>query len=108
VAKERPATPKQIAFLTYKGIREAQTMTFAAASDAIGRLIEGDRKDEEYEEDDTGAPRPSWLTDRLILYPNLYTSEFRDFLNNELAKTLHTYVRSNVTGQRAAHKGENS
>ncbi|SKB00480.1 hypothetical protein SAMN02745166_03150 [Prosthecobacter debontii] len=90
-----PASPKQVAYLSYMGISEAATMTRREASVRIDTLMDSASQEEWnwlYER------QGEWLTDRFILYPDLYTSEFQRYLDDQLPDALHTYVRGRVTG----------
>ncbi|MEI8315568.1 MAG: hypothetical protein WCG79_08980 [Verrucomicrobiota bacterium] len=89
------ATPKQIAFLTYMGVRGADRMTKQQASDTIQNL---DQTDDLDQWERIGERRADWITDRFILHPDLYASEFQRYLYDELPELLHTYVRGQVTG----------
>jgi hypothetical protein len=82
-------TPKQIAYLTYLGVRGAENMTKEQASERIEQLIESESLRQK---------REDWITDRLMLYPDLYKDEIEYMLNEELAELLHGYVRSRVVG----------
>lgn len=89
-----PATPKQIAYLSYMGVRNAAALSKDEASDKIERMFEvGDAEYERLE-----PRRGQWMTDRFILYPELYASEFKQFLDAQLPELLHTYVRGRVVG----------
>ncbi len=91
-------TPKQMAFLAYLGIQGAEHMTSQQASEVVDRIrddlenYEGDDREERW------ARFRAWHMDRILLYPEIYASELRDYLKNELAEVLHSYVRSRITG----------
>lgn len=93
-----PSTPKQRAFLAYLGIQGAEHMTSQQASEVVDRIrddlenYEGDDREERW------ARFRAWHMDRILLYPEIYASELRDYLKNELAEVLHSYVRSRITG----------
>jgi hypothetical protein len=44
------------------------------------------------------ARQGDWITDRFIIYPDLYAPEFQLYLDEELPELLHTYVRGRVAG----------
>ena len=77
------ATPKQIAFLSYLGVSNAECLTKQQATEEIERLLEV-----------SNGRQNDWLTDRLRLYPNLYSNELAEHLSEQ----LHAYVRSRVVG----------
>ena len=92
---ERPATPKQIAYLSYMGVEGAAGLAFKEASAAIEDLYETDIDELYYQRRERQS---NWITERFTLYPDLYASEIKDMLNTELPETLHSYVRSQVVG----------
>jgi len=90
-----PATPKQVAYLTYMGVRDAASFTKEEASQRIETLFDI----EDLEKWETMRARQGdWVTDRFIIYPDLYAPEFQLYLDEELPELLHTYVRSRVAG----------
>ncbi|MBI4662900.1 MAG: hypothetical protein HY735_29160 [Verrucomicrobia bacterium] len=89
------ATPKQVAYLSYMGIQAAQLMSKEEASEAIDKLF----NTEDFDLCERLRERQSdWITDRFILYPDLYASEIQRMLEDELPQMLHAYVRSRVVG----------
>lgn len=89
------ATPKQVAFLTYMGVRDVANLSKEEASQRIDTLL---HIDDLGEWERLRARQGDWITDRFILYPDIYASEFQKYLNEELPTLLHTYVRGRVTG----------
>lgn len=91
----RPATPKQIAYLSYMGVRNAQKLSFDEASATIEGLFETDDLDlyEQLQE-----KRSEWITERFVLYPDLYANEIQRMLDEELPEILHAYVRGRMVG----------
>lgn len=77
------ATLKQVAYLTYLGVPNAEHLTKQEASDRINTLLETEE-----------VKRKNWVSDRLNLHPQLYDRE----LAEELSNSLHNYVRSRVVG----------
>jgi hypothetical protein len=90
-----PATPKQIAYLSYMGIHGAAHMSKSEASAAIDTLF----NTEDLKLWETLREKQSdWITDRFILYPDLYAHELQHMLDDELPEVFHPYVRSRVVG----------
>jgi hypothetical protein len=89
------ATPKQVAYLTYMGVRDAERMSKDEASAAIEKLFDtaDDKLWERLREKQT-----DWITDRFILYPDLYAHEIQSMLDHELPEMFHAFVRSRVVG----------
>lgn len=90
-----PASPKQIAYLSFMGVSEAATLSRSQASVRIDTLMDTTTQEQWswlYER------KEAWITERFILYPSLYASEFQRFLNEQLPHSLHEYVRGRVTG----------
>lgn len=93
--EHRPATPKQVAFLSYLGMARAE-MTMADAHEIIEGLRNLDLSP--YQAEIMSTLRSGWMTERFVLYPDLYADEFQSFLDDELPDALHTYVRGQVVG----------
>lgn len=92
---ELPATPKQIAYLSYMGVSEADALTRKEASDRIDTLMDTPSQEHwNWLFERQGA----WMTDRFILHHDLYASEFQRYLDEQLPDSLHAYVRGRVTG----------
>jgi len=90
-----PATPKQIAYLTFMGYPKADRLTKDKASQAIESL--SDVSDlREYER--VEKRKSEWIRQRFILHPDLYSYELKNFFIHELPETLHNFVRSRMTG----------
>lgn len=91
----RPATPKQIAYLSYMGIRDAPKMSFDEASAAIeDPFTTADQREFERLHD----RKSRWISDRLVLHPDLYSAEVQVMLDSELPEALHAYTRSRIVG----------
>lgn len=90
-----PPSPKQVAYLSYMGVQDAATLTRKEASERIDKLMDTpSQEDRNWLFERKGE----WMTDRFILYPDLYASEFQRYLDDQLPDSLHTYVRGKVTG----------
>ena len=89
------ATPKQTAYLTYMGVRNAGRLTKEQASEAIDTLLDTDDLDRWGRLHERQA---EWRRDRFILHADLYSHEFQSFLDSELPELLHGYVRNRVVG----------
>jgi hypothetical protein len=90
-----PPSPKQVAYLSYMGVQDAATLTRREASERIDKLMDTPSQEEWswlFER------QGEWITDRFILYPDLYASEFQRYLEEQLPNSLHAYVRGRVTG----------
>lgn len=81
------ATPKQVAFLTYMGVPNAEQLTSKEASDLIqaGHFSQPPMAGD------------GWHIDRMFLYPELYPFELK-YLENGLHAHLHAYVRTQFVG----------
>jgi GYF domain 2 len=95
VAPTPPATPKQIAYLTYMGVADADRMKKDEVSIALAKLLETPdiklwQQLRQKQED--------WATDRFILYPDLYAQDIDYMLHQELPRTFHAFVRSRIVG----------
>ncbi len=88
-ANVQPATPKQVAFLKYMGVSNANKLSKQEASTIIEKnsFLNGDR-------DEISLRMRNWLNDRLELYPDLYNFELREYQ----IKSLHAYIRQRVVG----------
>ncbi len=93
-----PATPKQVAFLTYMGMARAGQLTKKEASDLIdsGGFLPEVSNMAAWERQQ--ALKNSWQTERLFLYPQLYQAELEEHLNERLPELLHSFVRCRVVG----------
>ena len=89
------ATPKQIAYLSYMGVMDAERMSKDEASAAIEDLF--DTADNKLWER-LREKQTEWITDRFILYPELYSREIQSMLDHELPEMFHAFVRSRVVG----------
>jgi hypothetical protein len=90
-----PATPKQIAYLTFMGVRHAERLSREKASETIQNLDNVSDIDE-YER--IRQMQREWGRTKFIRFPELYTYEFRHFIIQELPESLHHYVRSCIVG----------
>ncbi|MGJ8655489.1 MAG: hypothetical protein ACSHX6_03485 [Akkermansiaceae bacterium] len=98
----RPATPKQIAYFNYMGVKKAHRMSFDEASALFDKLLEADDKllsSMGFKSYEAFHDRKSqWFTERFILHPALYADEIQNMLDYELPDLLHTYARGQVVG----------
>lgn len=92
------ATPKQVAYLTYMGVKNAQDLTKQEAHDLIESNCFFGEPNSLAEFERQRAYQANWQTKRLILYPDLYVFELKDYLHNTLPEELHTYVRGQIVG----------
>jgi hypothetical protein len=99
-ASNNTPTPRQKAFFTYMGFPEVNRMSKEQVDKImntsihdwyIGNYNPTERQLREFHEKD-------WHFDRLVLYPELYARELREFLKDELPKELYTYVRGQFIG----------
>lgn len=90
------ATPKQVAYLTYMGVRGAHKLTLDEASATIEGLFNStDRNHISSLEE----KRRAWEIERYILHPDLYAREIqrhRESILEEQAEILHAFVRSKL------------
>ena len=77
------------------GFRNAQKLSFENASAAIEGLFET----EDLNLYETLREKQSeWITERFVMYPDLYANEIQRMLDEELPEILHTYVRARMVG----------
>jgi putative phage-type endonuclease len=88
------ATPKQVAYLKFMGVFNADQLSKMEASEMIETNSFFDRAKSLNELERLRSNQARWHKERLILYPNLYADELKE----SLAKSLHTYVRSQIVG----------
>lgn len=93
---ELPATPKQVAFLTFMGVPDAHLLTRSAAADSTRSVSIGYAEPED--EVWLFHRQVEWNTERFFLYPDLYGKELKPFLEEQLPELLHSYIRTRVTG----------
>jgi len=77
------------------GVRNAQKLSFEKASTTIEGLFETDNIDlyEQLQE-----KQSEWITERFVLYPDLYANEIQRMLDEELPEIPHIYVRGQMVG----------
>lgn len=92
------ATPKQVAYLTYIGVSNADQLSKLEACELIDANPLLSEANSPTERDRLRAYQNKWHTERLILYPDAYAIELKEFLRDELPKSLHNYVRKRVVG----------
>jgi len=94
----QPASPKQVAYLTYMGVANTAQLTKKEASDLIDSnpFLEGANSLAAIERIQTRQSR--WHEERLKLYPELYAYELKEFLHEDLPNSLHGYVRRRIVG----------
>lgn len=92
------ATPKQVAYLSFMGVHNATSLTKREAAEMIN-------SNSFLPEVDTMAAilrqqshQSSWTFQRLVLHPELYSSELADFLEKNLPDELHAYIRGQIVG----------
>ena len=92
------ATPRQIAFLKYMGVKDAEKRTKKEVSDIYGDLrrhLLGDNASEERNEDFDNR-RNNWQKVKFELHPDLYEHESYDYIFKILPERLHDHVRSRI------------
>ncbi len=77
------------------GVRNAQNLSFEKASSTIEGLFETEDLNL-YEQ--LREKQSEWITERFVLYPDLYANEIQRMLDEELPEILHTYVRGRMVG----------
>jgi hypothetical protein len=92
------ATPKQIAYLSYMGVKNAQGLTKQEAHDLIESNSFFGEPNSLAEFERQRAYQANWQTKRLILYPDLYALELKEYLHDDLPKSLHAFVRRQMVG----------
>lgn len=92
------ATPKQVAYLTYMGVKNAESLTKQQAYDLIesNRFFNEPQSMAELERQ--RSHQASWDKKRLMLYPDIYASELKEYLHDKLPNELHAFVRGQVIG----------
>jgi GYF domain 2 len=95
VAPTAPATPKQIAYLSYMGVTGGDGMSKDEASGVLNRLF--DTPDDKLWRQ-LRQKQDDWITDRFILYPDLYAQDIEYMLHQELPRAFHAFVRSRIVG----------
>lgn len=91
----RQASPKQIAYLSFMGVRGAERLTRDQASERIQTIFDAPDHDDWKRLNEL---QETWKTQRFILHPKLYEGEFARFLSEELPDVLRGYVRSKIVG----------
>jgi hypothetical protein len=94
----QPATPKQVAYLTYMGVTNAAHLTKKQASDLIDANSFSDGATSIAAFERIQARQTQWHEERLKLYPDLYAFELQEFLGEDLPASLHGYVRKRIVG----------
>lgn len=92
------ATPKQVAYLSFMGVHNATSLTKREAADLIDSnsfLAEVDTMAAFLRQQ---SHQSSWIFQRLVLHPELYSSELADFLDKNLPDELHAYIRGQIVG----------
>jgi len=98
--RHEPASPRQVAYLSYMGILDAGRLTKKEASDLIdsNAVLDNVQSQSESERERIHRLQARWHEERLKLYPELYPAELRHFLEDDLPSSLHAYVRKKVVG----------
>lgn len=86
-----PATPRQLAYLSYMGMTIRGAMSEARAAEAI-RTLEDVENYEQWRQ--LVEKKSEWHTDRFLLHPELFSREFKAYYQDELPDILTSYVRS--------------
>jgi hypothetical protein len=96
--KSEKATPKQVAYLNYMGVSDADQLSKLDAAKLIeaNSFIVEARSTSEFNR--LRSHQERWNRERLIIYPEVYATELKQFLRNELPATLHSYVRQQMIG----------
>jgi hypothetical protein len=92
------ASPKQVAYLTYMGVSNAGRLTKKEAADLIDSNPFYDGANSLTAFDRIRSRQDRWHEERLKLYPDLYALELKDYLHDDLPKSLHAYVRQRMVG----------
>jgi hypothetical protein len=96
--KNERATPKQVAYLNYMGVSNADQLSKLAAAKLIeANSFIGEAKCTA-EFNRLRSHQERWNRERLILHPEVYAIELKQFLRDELPATLHSYVRQQMVG----------
>jgi len=95
VAPTVPATPKQIAYLSYTGVADPDRISKDEVAIVLNKLFDTPdlklwRQLRQKQED--------WATDRFILYHDLYARDIEYMLHEELPRAFHAFVRSRMVG----------
>lgn len=95
---QEPATPRQVAYLNYMGVQNADHLTKQQTYDLIqsGSVL-GESKNVT-DSEKLQARQDYWHKQRLIQHPDLYPRELNEFFEKELPESLHAYVRNRVVG----------
>jgi hypothetical protein len=96
--KHERASPKQAAYLKYMGVSNADQLSKSEAAELIetNPFLDGAKGLAELER--ILSHQKKWHRQRLILYPDLYDWELRDFLRDDLPRSLHAFVRNQMVG----------
>jgi hypothetical protein len=95
IAPTQPATPKQVAYLSYLGIADADRISKDEVSTVINNLCATeDMKLSQHLQ----QKHEDWVTNRFILYPDLYARDIEYMLHEELPRLFHGFVRSRIVG----------
>jgi hypothetical protein len=95
VAPTAPATPKQVAYLSYMGVADPERISKDEVSDVLNKLF--DTPDTKVWQQ-LQQKQEDWITDRFILYPDLYARDIEYMLHEELPRDFHAFVRSRIVG----------
>ena len=96
--RRQPATPRQVAYLTYMGVSDADQLSKKEASDLIETrpfLLEAKSL---AERNRLSSRQDEWHKMRLILYPDAYALEVKAYLRDEMPRSLHAFVRKQMVG----------
>jgi hypothetical protein len=92
------ATRKQVAYLNYMGVSNADQLSKLEAAKLIeaNSFVGGAKSTAEFNR--LRSHQERWNRERLILHPEVYAAELKQFLRDELPTTLHSYVRQQIVG----------
>ena len=94
-----PATPQQVAYLSYMGVKGTKMMFKDKASAHIESLKQ--RVHDSPPESELKRRHSDWMRDRFRMYPDLFESELRLFLDEGLPSSLHLWIGARMKGSSA-------
>lgn len=99
----RKPTPRQIAFFKFMGVDDVEERM---TKEEVGEILTSGFSDWWFRRYGDGPEQMQWFYERssewdfqrIILHPDLYPSERRDFLEHAMIDEVGTYVRGQFTG----------